>query len=51
MAKPIVDILDGTTDTIRVNGRDVAIGLKRYFPNTALENSVLAKRLACDILI
>ena len=51
MARPVVEILDGSNDTLRVHGRDITIGLKRYFPNASLEQAVLVKTLACDILI
>lgn len=51
IAKPIVSILDGSNDSFRVQGRDMKLGLKRYFPNKNFDHSVAAKCLACDILI
>ena len=32
IAKPIISILDGSNDSIRVNGKDVMLGVRRYFP-------------------
>ena len=48
---PILDILDGSNDTYKVNGRDMQLGVKRYFPNVNFDAAVIAKCLACDILI
>lgn len=51
IALPIICILDGSNDSYRVNGKDMQLGLKRYFPNKNFDHSVIAKVLACDILI
>lgn len=51
IARPIVSILDGSNDSIKINGKDHQLGTKRYFPNKELDDSVGVKRLACDILI
>ena len=51
IAQPIVSILNGSNDSIRINGRDMQLGVKRYFPNKNLDHAVTAKCLACDILI
>ena len=51
IAKPIINILDGSNDSYRVNGKDTQLGVKRYFPNKNFDHSIQAKILACDILI
>ena len=44
-------ILDGSNDSFLVNGKNVSLGIKRYFPNKEFEHAVAVKCLACDILI
>ena len=51
IARPIINILDGSNDTMRVNGRDVLLGVRRYFPDPFFELCVVTKCLACDVLL
>ena len=51
IARPVIGILDGSNDSYRVNGKDMPLGLKRYFPRKELEHSVQSKVKACEILL